>query len=258
MKKKLLISCILGSALLSSAMHAGNNVSIGAQVGIFGIGLNAKYKIDNKIGIRAGFDTYTINDFEVEDDEVTYNFDVKLRDITVLADWHPWMGSFRTSTGLIINSSNVNGDITAASKSGEEINFEFNGKHYNYKLNELGSINTTADFNPVAPYVGIGWDTSFKKDKGFGFTFDLGIAFQDVIETDYSLRFGDALDINKETANIPDGPTKEAKIVEIKAKQKEIKDELKTELDKEMKTLQDELDKYKIMPYIAIGFNYKF
>jgi outer membrane protein W len=257
MKLKFLGSLVAGVMLLSAASHA-ENISVGANVGLFGIGGNIKYKTNNQMGVRVGFDMFKVNDVEIEDDEVKYIFDAKVQDITLLADWHPWKGSFRTSMGLLINNSELDGDITPNSKVGDTIEFDFNGKHYEYKTNELGSIHTTADFDPVAPYVGIGWDTSFNKDKGFGFTFDLGIAFQGSMNTDYSLKFGDSLDIDKETADMPDGPVKEAAIARIKSKQKEIKDELETELDKEMKTLQDELDKYEIMPYISIGFNYKF
>jgi hypothetical protein len=266
MKRSLVLSSIVGMMLLSSTIVAGENISVGVQAGIFGIGANAKYKLNDQLGIRAGFEMYEVNDFEVEDDEVTYNFDVKLQDITVLADWHPWKGSFKTSAGLIINNSSVEGDITPSATDNQNIEFTFNGRDYSYKLDELGSIHTTADLNPIAPYIGIGWDTSFDKDIGFGFTFDIGVAFQGAVEVDYSLRYGDSLDVDKEvarqTADLPAGAIKDAKVAQItndiKIEQKRIKDELKTELDKEMITLQDELDQYEIMPYISIGFNYKF
>ncbi len=258
MKKIVLKSVLLSALLLPVGAVAGENISIGTQVGIFGIGANAKYKINDQFGVRAGFDMFSIEDFEIEDDEVTYNFDVELQDVMFVADWHPWKGSFKTSAGLIINGSNVDGDITPTATSGENIEFDFNGVNYSYAIDDLGAIQTTADFDPVAPYIGIGWDTSFNKDKGFGFTFDLGIAFQGSIQTDYSLRFGDSLDIDKATAGMSDGAAKDQLIAEITAERERITNELKTELDREMVTLQDELDKYEIMPYVSIGFNYKF
>ena len=267
MHKSVLASAILSTVLVSNLsakwdiLNESQNISIGAQLGgIAGIGLgaNAKYKIDDQFGARVGFDMFSVNDIEIEDKEVTYNFDASVQDVHMLIDWHPWEGSFRTSAGLIINNSELDGDITPTATQNQEIKFTFDGKEYNYKLDELGSINTVADFDPVSPYVGIGWDTSFDKDKGFGFTFDLGVAFTGSMKTSYNLKFGEALDIDKQTANIPDGTAKEAKISEIKQKQQEIKDELEKHLDKEMVTLQDELDKYEILPYVSIGFNYKF
>jgi len=267
MKKSFLVSVILSSVLVSNLsaewgkMNQTQNISVGAQVGgIAGVGLgaNVKYKIDNEFGVRAGFDMFSVSDVEIEDEEVTYNFDAKIQDLNLLMDWHPWEGSFRTTVGLIVNGSELDGDITPTATNGEEIKFTFDDKEYKYDIDELGSIHTTAEFDPIAPYIGFGWDTSFDKDKGWGFTFDLGVAFTGSMKSDYSINFGEAMDIDKATADIPDGPVKDAKIAEIKQKQKEIIDELGGELDKEMVTLQDELDKYEILPYISIGFNYKF
>ncbi len=265
MKKTIFKSTLLSAILLPVVAVAGENISIGTQVGIFGIGANAKYKIDDQFGVRAGFDMFSIKDYEVTEDEVKYNFDVDLQDIMLIADWHPWNGSFRTSGGVIVNNSSMDGDIVP-NIQGNTIDFTFNGTDYSYQTDELGSISTLAEFDPVAPYVGIGWDTSFDKDSGFGFTFDFGLAFQGSIKTSYKLNYGDALDIDKEierqTADIPDSPAKTAQIEQIKAdinnRKSVIENELKAEIDKEMKTLQDTLDKYQIMPYISIGFNYKF
>lgn len=260
MKKSILMSTILSAVLVSNLsaewgkMNQTQNISIGAQLGGvagIGIGANAKYKIDQKFGVRAGFDTFSVSDVEIEDEEVTYNFDAAVQDIHMLVDWHPWSGSFRTSAGVIVNNSELDGELTPTAAQGQEITFDFEGRApLTYKLEDLGSVSTFADFDPVAPYIGIGWDTSFGKNSGFGFTFDVGIAFQGSMQTDYRINFGEDLDLN----NIPEGKTKE----EIERRQQEIKDELGAELDKQMVTLQDELDKYEILPYVSIGFNYKF
>jgi cold shock CspA family protein len=266
MKKSLLVTVLVSTVLASNLsakwgqLEDSQNISVGAQLGgLAGVGIGAqlKYKIDSKFGVRAGFETISVNDVEIEDEEVKYNFDATVQDLNLLIDWHPWEGSFRTTAGLLINNSDLDGDLTPAVANGQNIEFEFEGKKYKYAANELGSIHTTADFDPVAPYVGIGWDTSFNKDKGFGFTFDVGVAFTGSMKADYSLKYGEALDVDKATANLT-GATKEQATKEILAKQKEIKDELGKELDKEMITLQDELDQYDILPYISIGFNCKF
>ncbi len=257
MKKTILKTTLFCAMLLPIASVASQNVSVGGQLAIYGVGANAKYKINDQFGVRAGFDMFALNDYEIEQDEATFKFDVKLQDFMAVADWHPWGGSFKTSAGLIVNNSNLDGDIIP-NIQGNTIEFTFNGTDYSYQTDELGSINVLAEFDPVAPYIGIGWDTSFDKKSGFGFTFDFGLAFQGAMQTDYSLRFGEALDIEKETEGMADGPAKDLIIANINSKRDQIKNELEAELDKEMVTLQDELDKYKIMPYISIGFNYKF
>ena len=256
MKKILIASSLLFS--LSHADFAYQGTSVGVQGAIYGPGGTIKGKISDYIGIKAGFDTFSINDYEVKDDTTKYNFDLKLEDFMLVSDYHPWGGSFKLTGGMIINNSVLDGDITPNTKDNDKIEFTFNGKDYSYNINELGSIQTKVDFDPVAPYVGFGWDTSFDKKSGFGFTFDLGVAYQGAAQASYALRYGEALDIDKVTADIPDGPVKEAKIKEIKDKQQEIKNELESSLDAEMVSLQNELDKYEWLPYISIGFNYKF
>ncbi len=263
--KKIVLSLALFSSLIQADM-AYQGTSIGAQVGIFGIGGTVKSKISDTLALKAGFDTFKLNDYEVEDDTTKYNFDLKLQDFTLVGDYHPWAGSFKLSGGMIINNSVLDGDITPNTRDNDRIEFDFNNKHYSYAVSELGSIQTKVDFDPVAPYVGFGWDTSFDKLEGFGFTFDLGVAYQGAAQATYKLKYGAALDTDKriaeETKDLPDGPQKTAMIKqitnEVNNRKKEIEDSIKKDLDSEMLSLQEELDKYKWMPYIAIGFNYKF
>lgn len=253
MKKIILSSLLLTSVASAEFVGYENQLSAGGQVGIFGFGLNIKDKITNNVGIRAGFNMLSVKDIEIEQDEVKFDFDLKLQDIMLVADYHPWGGSFRATAGMLYNNSSLDGDIMPAKLEGQTIEVPFKkptGENYTYDIDELGSIHAIADFDPVAPYIGIGWDTSFAKKRGFGFTFDLGVAFTGSVETDYDLRFGKDLDLD----NIPEGKTRD----EIEARRNEIKTELEAEIDKEMVKLQDELDQYKIMPYISIGFNYKF
>ena len=264
MKKILLSSVLLISFLQAEVGFQGT--SVGVQAAVFGIGADIKGKISDNLGIRASFDTYSINDYEVEDDTTKYNFDLKLQDFMLVGDYHPWEGSFKLSGGMIVNNSVLDGDITPNLQGQDKIEFDFNNKHYVYSVDELGSIQTKVDFDPIAPYIGLGWDTSFDKESGLGFTFNLGVAYQGAAQATYTLKYGAALDIDKriaeETAGIPDGPQKDAKIKQIKqeveTKRLQIENELKADLDKEMVSLQDELDKYKWIPYVSIGFNYKF
>lgn len=240
MKKKA-ISAFLAASFLVPALAYAGDYSVGAQAGIFGLGANVKYKVNEEVGVRAGFDLLSINDFEVDDGEVNYNFDVSLQDVMVVADWHPWKGSFKTVAGLIVNGSNIDGEISPGGDGSITLN---NGQ--TYTKDEIGSVSTDAEFDPVAPYIGIGWDTSFDKKQGFGFTCDLGIAFQGSMQTDYTVNYGSALD--------PDAASTEIERQVILATRADIE----AQLDEEMSSLQDELDKYKIVPYISIGFNYKF
>jgi hypothetical protein len=252
MKTKLLVSAILSTVLVSSAsaewanwgkMNQTQNISVGATVGNFGIGANAKYKIDEQIGVRAGFDIFKVDDYEITDDETNtkYNFDLKLQDFTILGDYHPWSSSFKTTAGLIVNSSSLDGVITPATSQ----KFEFQG--HTYSTDDIAKVNTKVDFDPVAPYIGIGWDSSFDKSEGFGFTFDIGVIYQGSAKVDYSVRYKE---IEKTGDESVDNAAQAVRDTLIK--------DINKDLEKEKISLQDELDKYELLPYISIGFNYKF
>ncbi len=238
--KKILLSSVLLVSIASADFNAFKNqgLTAGAQIGIFGLGLNVKDKMNDYLGVRASFDMLTINDYEVtdEDTKTKYNFDLKLQDFMLVGDYHPWKGSFKTTAGVIMNKSSLDGEVTPS----ESLSFEFQGN--TYSTDDIAKVNTKADFDPIAPYIGIGWDTSFAKKKGFGFTFDLGIIFQGSAEVDYSVHY-------KELVN----PT----AIEAEIREKLIND-INKDLEKEKISLQEELDKFEILPYVSIGFNYKF
>ncbi len=92
-----------------------------------------------------------------------------------------------------------------------------------------------------------GWDTSFDKIKGFGFTFDLGVIYQGAAKVDYSVHYKELPKTGNESVD---------KVAED-ARQELIQN-INKDLEKEKVSLQDELDKYEFLPYISIGFNYKF
>jgi len=247
MKKSLLISVLLSTVLVSNAsaawgkMNQTQDISIGGQIGLFGIGINAKYKIDDKFGVRAGFDRFTLDSDTIKDlidTEKTTSKEIeldsaelKIQDFNALVDWHPWGGSFRTSAGLFVNSS----EITGTFKPSDQATFEFEG--YTFSAKEVGSIDVLTDFDPVAPYIGIGGDTSFDKDKGFGFTWDLGVVIQGSPTIKYTPHYNSQLNDSRLAT---------------------VKKELEVAMDKAKKTAQDDLDDLKVLPYYSIGFNYKF
>ena len=264
--KKILTSTLLATIMMSTQAQAESTTgfSLGGQVGLYGLGVNFKGKFSDTLGVKVGFEQFTYKDIDLGDEKEDYetDFDAETKAILATVDWHPFAGIFAIRGGVIVNDSNVLGDIKP--KSGDAQVFRYNG--VDYDLNELGSIKTKVDFDPVAPYIGLGWDASFASESGFGFTFDLGVAKQGAAKSSYKLIYGDALDFDKEiqrqTKDIPESEAKTQKIAEIKAeiekRRAEIDKELRSEIDKEMDSVQDELDKHEWLPYVAFGVNYKF
>lgn len=254
MKRKLLVSTLLATLLATNAtaeyhdksfmgllMYSYDGTSVGGQAGLFGLGLNFQGKFSKTIGLKVGFDTYTYNDYEIVDDQVKYNFDVETQDFLATVDWHPYAGSFKTSAGVIINNSNLVGTITPTTST----SFVFN--NVTYSTDDIAKVDTSAEFDPVAPYLGIGWDTSWTKKNGFGFTFDLGVIYQGSASVDYTVKYKAVPKTGNPAVDAAATNARETLINEIDSN-----------LAAEKKSLQTELDKYEFLPYIAIGVNYKF
>ncbi len=244
MKRRLLVSTLLASVLFSTNAMAElmyQGTSVGAQAGLFGLGLNLKGKFTDTIGVKVGFDTYTYKDYVITDDQVKYNFDVETQDFLATVDWHPYEGSFKTSVGVIVNNSNLVGTITPTTAT----TFTFN--NVTYSTDDIAKVDTSADFDPIAPYVGIGWDTSWNKKSAWGFTFDLGVIYQGSATVDYTVKYKDV----PLTGNAAvDAVAQQARADLIR--------EIDANLAEEKRSLQTELDDYEFLPYISIGVNYKF
>jgi hypothetical protein len=243
--KKIVTSTLLAGVILATQVEASEIVyqgtSVGGQAGIFGIGANLKGKFTDTLGAKIAFDNFTYNDIEIVDDEVTYNFDIKTQDFLATLDWHPYASSFKTSAGVIVNNSNLEGTISPTT----ETTFTFNG--VSYSTNDIAKVDVSSEFDPVAPYVGIGWDTSWGKKSGWGFTFDLGIIYQGSAKVDYSVKYKEVPKTGNAAVDAAAQQAREDLIREVNAN-----------LEVEKKSLQTELDNYEFLPYISIGINYKF
>ena len=219
-------------SLLSVSLYANTNdffqdSSIGLDVGTTGVGATFVKKIKqyDKWGIRVGYHKYSKN-FTDDVDNVHYDMDLNLEDVQLMADFHPWCNSFKITFGALYNGTDANGKITP--KAGGT--YKLNGNNYN--SNQIGYINTKVEFkNDFAPYIGIGWDTSFYKPKNsWGFTFNLGIAYYGNSKVTYNAYIKDPSVANN----------------------------IYNDLEKERIKLEDDINDYKYIPYVSVGFNYKF
>ncbi len=230
---------LCGTEALAESGYQGT--SIGGQAGIFGLGATLKGKFSESLGVQVGFDKFTYNDIEIIDGNVKYNFDVETKDFLATADWHPYKSSFKTSAGVIVNNSNLVGTVKPTTST----SFTFNGT--TYSTDDIAKVDTSGEFDPVAPYIGIGWDTSWTKKSGWGFTFDLGLIYQGSAKVDYTVDYKEVVHTGDPVA---DAIADQARATLIR--------EIDTNLEVEKASLQEELNKYEFLPYIAIGVNYKF
>lgn len=149
------------------------DATVNAKLSTLGLGVEAAIPLTQSLDARIGYNGYRYNFDETSTSNglpTNYSGDLKLNNVQLLADWHPWEGSFRLSGGVIFNNNKF--EMTAR-PSGTTINI--GGTPYTVGAGQ--TVNATVDFNRAAPYLGIGWGRT-PKNTGLSFTSDIGVMFQ--------------------------------------------------------------------------------
>jgi hypothetical protein len=163
-KKRVGIVLGLACSCLAGAAEA-NDLAITAKLGSLGMGVEGIFGLTDQFNARLGLNRF---DFDRTDNisDVKYNLDLKLKTVSLLADWHPFGSAFRFTAGLMSNGNELTGVSSSDSLTIGD-NF-YPGIGLNAKL----------DFDTTAPYLGIGWGNALAANKGWGFNVDLGVLYQ--------------------------------------------------------------------------------
>ncbi len=215
-----LIAAIAVLILLTASRGYAQNVSLNVKAGTLGAGLEVEGVLFDSFGARVGFNTLSY-DYSGTEDDIEYDIDLTLESVSLLVDWHPFQGAFRISGGGLYNNNHL--ELDAKSTATYEIG------DTTYTATQIGTLDGEIDFNDIAPYVGLGWDTSFGKKNRIGFLVELGAMYQESPDV--------KLDVSGTIS------TDQA---------------FQSDLAKEEDSLQDEMDFFKFYPVIAIGLNYRF
>lgn len=152
----------------SSPSTTDPRVSIGPNLSTLGAGLEAGYRFNDFLGMRLGGNYFSAG-YDFESDDVDYDGDINWASAGAVLDLYPMGGGFRISGGLRYNGNGI--DVEASPNN----NVEIGGQ--TFTPSEVGDLNGSVDFWPVAPYVGIGYQAVFF-DGRFGLGFDLGVLYQ--------------------------------------------------------------------------------
>ena len=194
------------------------NISMALKASTLGVGLEAQKTFTDSFGGRIGINYFTY-DYDGTKDDIDYNLDLNLLSVSALLDWHPFQGSFRISGGALYNGNDIDmdGKTAATYQIGDTT----------YTSADIGNLTGNVDFNDVAPYLGVGWDTTFGKSRKFGFLLELGAIYQGTPKVDLS--------------------------TSVAASQA-----LQNDLQAEEDSLQEDLDNFEYYPVLAVGLNYRY
>lgn len=188
---------ILGMPITSFADTG--SVGVGFKYSTLGAGLEISYPVSSMLTVSAGINSFSKSWTETASG-VDYKGDLDLQTISLLANYHPFAGSFHLTAGAMINNNEV------TMKADPSTSYNIGGT--TYTLAEVGTLKGTIDFNKVAPYAGLGWGTS--SDSGIGFTLDIGVLMQGKPNVDFKATgtlasdSGFQADLKKEEANAED------------------------------------------------------
>ena len=167
------------------------DLSVNAHAATIGLGAELSYRFDQPFAVRGGWQRLDIDpDIEAEDqngiegDELSYNGDLELNNGNVFVDWVPGNQRFRFTVGAVLNNSEVevvSRCNNAASGPGPIIpgtppvsgGCEVGGGRF--APSDIGEAHTSIDFEPVAPYIGLGW--SHAPGARWSWTADIGVAY---------------------------------------------------------------------------------
>lgn len=223
---KYILSVLLVASLLPSMSQASNFAGY-AKMGTNGFGLGAATGVNDKLGLRVGFDTFKFATTQ-KDANGDYGINFKLLNVSGLADWYPWAGKFRTTLGAVYNGNKAS--ITAQpSGSGS---YTFNGT--NYTAAEVGSFSGEMTFNSFVPYLGLGWGNPVSQDKQWGMTMDVGVLFQGAPKVANTVACGTAISGTQTCTDL--------------------RNDVATGATK----LESDLKEFKFLPVISVGVSYRF
>jgi hypothetical protein len=214
---------LVGAAQTSSpaaAPESGDgSFALGLKAGTLGLGLDGTVAINPKLNLRASANWLDWT-YGTSIEGVDYDVSPDFLSALILLDWHPFGNGFRLSGGVSLSRNSV---ALAAEPS-----LTLKVGNHEYRVDEIG----TGDFDPVAPYVGLGYGNAVGGDGGWSFILDLGVLFQ-----------------SYEVELTASGPIAEDPIFGPM---------FQPDLALEEEDIQDFLDRYRIYPVLAVGAAYRF
>lgn len=222
MISKTKLAALLASALgLSGAAMADGNFALTGGVGTTGGTAEAQIRLNDWVQLRAG-GNYLAFDEDIDVDDITYEGELDISGLGAFVDLHPFGGSFFISGGALSGSKSI--DLVASS----DVPVEIGGVVFTPE--EYGRLEGDVAFDDVAPFAGVGFDTTFQGNGHWGFSLMAGAAL-----------FGSGdVSLQAVGGTLSDNPM------------------LLAELENEIQEIEEEIEDYELYPVLQVGLSYRF
>lgn len=222
----LAVALALGSTMVSAESSQPayqDRLTVGVQAGTLGLGIQVGYALTDRWSVKGVYNHYDYDYTSVEND-IDYRFDLGLRNAGLLASYKPFDNGFRVTGGIYHNGNEVDG---RARYSGSDTLTIGNTV---YSGTDIDRLDADISFNKIAPYLGVGYTKQISRVE---LNADLGVLYQ-----------GSAKVGLRATPN-----------ASLDAAQRE---QLRQEVERERRDLQNDLDDFKYYPVATVGVSYRF
>lgn len=206
---------------LSLAASAEGNFAVTGSVGTTGGAVEGQVKVNELFQLRASAN-YLAFDESIDVDDISYDGDVDFSGFGAFVDVHPFGGSFFLTGGAYTGAKEI--DLTATS----DVTVDIGGVPFT--PTEYGRLEGDVSFDDLAPFVGLGFDTTFEGSGNWGFSLVAGAAL-----------FGSG-DVSLESVG---GTRSNDPIVQAA-------------IDQEIQDIEDEIEDYELWPVLQVGLSYRF
>ncbi|HEX4964075.1 MAG TPA: hypothetical protein VF173_24835 [Thermoanaerobaculia bacterium] len=216
--------------LTALAVPAWSEVAITPKAGTLGLGAELTVGLSPQWNLRLGGNAFNYTDNGREVSGIVYDATAHLRTATALLDFHPGGRGFRLSAGAVYNDTYIDGSSLTPSSGF----YDIGGVQVPAGL--VGTLDGRIKFDPVVPYVGLGWGNAVGPGGRVRFAADLGAVFQGKGKVTL-------------TPQIPAGSPLNDPIA---------RQALQVLLDHEERDIEDDVADYTVYPVVSIGVSFRF
>ena len=222
MKRAMTLAALAVGAGWGAQAAQAQQIAVGGSIGTTGGTIEAQTQITPTIQLRGSYNYF---EYGVDDtyDGIAYDGDLDLTTWGAFVDFRPFSNSFIVSAGAYFGDKGVK--LNAMPTTNVEIG------NQTFTPAQVGKLNADAALKDTAPFVGIGWDTTFQNSTpGLGFKFIVGAMFTGSPDVSMTSTGGTL----SNDANF------------------------QTQLRIEEQKLQDDIDDYEIYPVVQAGVTWSF
>ena len=224
MLRTLSLALLAAAAAGAASAQTPGRFAVGVQGGTTGFGVEGQFQATEYINIRAAADVFSYEE-DFSSSDVDYAGEIEFKTASAFVDLHPFANAFFVSAGAYAGDRSV--DVTATSNRNAEIG------NVVFTPAQIGTLTCTTEFGDFAPFLGLGFNNTFRTGGRIGFKAVVGAAFGEDPTVNLRRTGGEPLPAA-------------------------IAAQFDQELRNEERELEEDAQDFKTLPVVQVGLTYRF